>query len=85
MGYRCLPSFGLVETHVVVRKRAVIADEKSVRLTRSPACYKDVGMFVACDLEHLQTPGSMNLQKLQRVKFNDCLKFLCAGRFVRWA
>jgi hypothetical protein len=76
MGYRRLPSFVLVETHVVVRKRAVIADKKSVCLARSPACYKDLGMFVACYLEHLQTSGSMNLWKLHRVKFNDYLKFL---------
>jgi hypothetical protein len=83
MGYRCLPSGVLVETHVVVRKRAVIADKKSVCLARSSACYKDLGMLVACDLEHLQTSHSMNLWKLQWVKFNDYLKSLTKSAELR--
>jgi len=72
---RYLPSFVLVKTHVVVCKRAIVANQKSVCLSRSPAYHKDLRMFVACDLKHLQTSHSMNLRKLQRLKFNDCLKF----------
>jgi hypothetical protein len=75
IGYRCLPSFVLFKTHGVVRKRAVVANQKSVCLSRSPAYYKDLWIFIACDLKHLLTSHSMNLRKLQRVKFNDCLKF----------
>jgi len=65
MRYRRSPRFALLKRRAAIRERAVVANQKFVRLACSPTGHKDRRMFVAVDIEHEQTSDSTNLWKLQ--------------------